>query len=205
MLEYWEAVGRLTYEKGLFSELEKVLGPPTDIPWITATNNNYKSACLNIQEKQFRDVQDFFSPILTEQLLSLVAAGELIWMFSGGKLRTQFHHLHAIVSKTPPILFGPSTSYFIALGIVIVDGLFRKKVEESDASCLKALPRLSDKQREQIQALFKNPLFKEALRPIESFWDEGCLDRLIPYPVYAQPVGANKDPKAADASGISYA
>jgi hypothetical protein len=160
MIEYWEALGRLTYEKGLFSEFEKVLGPPTDVPWITATNGDYKSACLDIQESQFTRVQEFFSPILTEQLLSLVAAGELIWMFSTKKLRAEFHHLHAIVSKTPPILFSPSTSYFIALGIVIVDGPFRRKVEESEASRLRALPRLSGKQREQIQALLKNGLVR---------------------------------------------
>lgn len=185
MIDYWEAIGRLAYDEDLFSKFQKVLPSPENIQWetVTATAIKASSTCLNIPERQYKAVQAFLSPILTEQYLSLFAAGELIWTFNTEKSRESFCRMQPAILAAEPRLPCPSASYFIALGLVIVDGLFRKEAERrtrkapgTSEALRDLLPRLSDPQRDQIMNLVKCPRFQEFAEMFDSDpWEQGCF------------------------------
>jgi hypothetical protein len=103
--------------------------------------------------------------------------------------------MNAIVSQAPPELFSPSTSYFIALGILLVDGNFRRDVMKSADGGAALLPRLTDPQRKQLEAVLHHPGFKKALNMLTLIWDEGCNDDLICRVEYRHPLAANAAPK----------
>jgi len=203
MIDYWEALGRLAYEKGLYAEFEKVLlyefkrafPPNGTIPWVNVTKKDITETGLDIPKHVYQRVQQFLGPILAEQHVSVFVAGELIWTFSGERARKGFEEMNAIVSQAPPELFSPSTSYFIALGILLVDGNFRRDVMKSADGGAALLPRLTDPQRKQLEAVLHHPGFKKALNMLTLIWDEGCNDDLICRVEYRHPLAANAAPK----------
>jgi hypothetical protein len=194
MIEYWEALGRLAYEKELFDEFKRALGPPVEVPWITVSVGKYPCSGFDIAEAEYKKAQRFLAPILTEGFLSLMAAGELIWMFSTESVRAAFDHVNGIVSGTGPALYGPSTSYFIALGLIIVDPRFREKLQDSYEGCFFTLPRLSDRERDQIKALLRDTDFPDALGPIEFLWTKACNDQCVANPFFLLPAGMSRSP-----------
>src|SRR5579871_6337459 len=150
MIDYWEALGRLAYDKGLFDQFKEVLGPPNPqyLPSETVTVKTVTATVLNIPEDAYKSVQRFLTPILTEQYVSVFVAGELIWTFSQEKYRKAFANLYNPISRVK--LHSPSTSYFIALGLLLVDKTFRAEVAKSGKNRIELLPRLSDPQRDQL-------------------------------------------------------
>jgi hypothetical protein len=197
MIDYWEAIGRLAYDEKLFAEFEKIL-PTKPIKWITVAGVKITSTSLVITEGVYRDLQAFLRQILTEQYVSLFAAGELVWTFSQTATRTTFGLLQNEISQAEPRLENPSTSYFITLGLLIVDGLFREKVAASPKGSAHLSPRLSAREGDQIVALAKNPDFEKSADEFTKIpWEQGCGVGGTPRPDYLHPLLLNAEKEAS--------
>ena len=189
MIDFWEALGRLAYDKDLFDKFQEKLGPPTRLRSERVTENKVTATVLNISEKAYEAVQDFFGPILAEQFVSLFVAGELIWTFSWETTRDALAKMHGPISAMK--FDNPPTSYFIALGLILVDARFRDKVATSTDNCVRALPRLSQPQRDHLVSVVKNRDFLANMDDFEDPWDEGCFEWLMFRREYVHPVAVD--------------
>lgn len=176
MIDFWEAIGRLaTYER-LNSKFVAILPPPAMIQAVEGyVAFNSQAPGLNIPPDQYQRVQDFFEPLLTENYLSLMAAGELIWAYSFEKSREAMKKLIPITDRYSVDLYGPSTRYFITLGALISDQYFRRDLTQENTRALKLIERLSDPEKHTIIDLAANDDFNKAavefcLKP----WEIGC-------------------------------
>jgi hypothetical protein len=204
MIDYWEALGRLACDKGLFDQFKEVLGPPSPqyLPSETVTVNHVTATVLKLPEDAYKSVQGFLSPILTEHYVSVFVAGELIWTFSQDKSRKAFAGLHASISKAKPDC--PSTSYFIALGLLLVDKIFRAEVAKGGKNRVEVLPRLSDLERDHVGALMEDDDFLRSVGDFEDIWDEGCFDWLFWEAGYVHPLAVNTKQKTVGAKSGLY-
>jgi hypothetical protein len=208
VIDYWESIGRLAYYPELYAKFEEVLPAAGQIPNVAAQANNSKATAtgLFIPDSQYKDVQDFLSPVLTEGFLSLMAAGELIWTFSFRESRAAFKQLQDLIAQAQPALYGPSTSYFISLGLVIVDDVFRDQLKATKGGPVTTLRRLSPRQTDQIDALINDPRFEPVVLAFASKpWEFGCNDRLLPWGGHLHPegVGGGISGKYTKAAGNS--
>jgi len=174
MIDFWEALGRLAYDQELFNKFQEVLGQPPASGYLpmkdlmtekklpadgkTASPSTLRitATVLEIPREDYEKVQNFLRPILTEHYVSLFVAGELIWTFSRQDIRAAFTGLHDPISSVR--LHAPSTSYFINLGLLLVDKLFREKVTEiakADNDLAPLLPRLSDLERYHLKTVLR--------------------------------------------------
>jgi hypothetical protein len=188
MIDFWEAIGRLATYKDLNNEFLKVLPPVGVIPQVSAKTYDSTGVGLDIPQAQYEAIQTFFAPILSENYLSLMAAGELIWTYSYQKSRDAMNELIKLTSQATPELFGPSTRYFITLGIVIVDDIFRHNLQNKQADAVKVLLRLSDLDNDQITNLANDPRFEAAATAFSKIWDEACNDLLHYRPGHLHPM-----------------
>jgi len=200
MIDYWEAIGRLAYYKDLNDEFEKILPAAGLIPRVTAQVRGDTETALDIPAGEYEAVQDFFDPILTEPFLSLMSAGELIWTYSFQESRDAIKRLEAIVSQAQPELFGPSTNYFITLGLVIADDAFRHSLRNREDKALKVIQRLSSPENNQIVSLTNNTDFDAySLAFCALPWDHGCNVKYKFWPGHLHPLGVD----ASDWAGPS--
>jgi hypothetical protein len=203
MIDYWEAIGRLATYKELNDEFLKILPPVGGIPTKNAAGGGeYSAGCgLDIPEQQYNAVQDFFRPVLTEQYLSLMSAGELIWTYSFPRSRGGMTKLEDRIAKAQPKLHGPSTNYYITLGILIVDELFREQVRKEGAGGTTLLRRLATTQARQIINLANDKDFSDCASDFSfEAWDGGCNVRLICWEGHLHPLGMNEYKSWADLS-----
>src|SRR5579885_2168355 len=171
MIDFWEALGRLAYDQELFDQFQTLLGQPLPdgayLPSekLTTKKEHITATVLRIPRESYEKVQDFMRPILTEHYVSLFVAGELIWTFSRKGIREAFANLHGPISARK--LHAPSTSYFITLGLLLVDKLFRDKVAKAGQD----LSRLSDPERQQLQTVLCDKRFTHNMELFEDQWD----------------------------------
>jgi hypothetical protein len=206
MIDYWEAIGRLVYDEDLIYTFKTILPPPESIKVVTLTSreSDTTSTCLDISEEKYKAVQACLSPVLAEQHLSLFAAGELIWTFYSEKSRNLFDQMCQLISQKGSRLNCPSTSYFIALGLVLVDRRFREEV----IACTQALPRLSAPQRDHIRALVACPEFPKLAEEFDEIpWEQGCYVGEVARIEYRHPIAldAGKKIEIKPASARSWA
>ncbi len=194
MIDYWEALGRLATDAELHKNFE-ALKANQQAPQIVTIHPNEgisTSRGLNIPGQSYTDVQGFFSGVLTEQVMSVMSAGELIWTYSFDKTRTAISNINQFMGKAQPQLSAPSTSYYIALGRVMVDDWACKQLTAPGADTAKLLPRLSVIEQQRLIGLLASAVFLALLAALRSGpWDNGCDVAAIFWPGYVQPMGIN--------------
>jgi hypothetical protein len=206
MIDYWESIGRLASSKNLHEELTNTLDQGGQrhlrVVYATATAPQIKTRVLDIHGAEYQMVQDVLSPVLTEKFLSLMAAGELIWTYRSKKSRDVIARLNGLMAGTGRDLNSPSTSYFIALGLVIVDAGFRQTLKNSNGGSVELLPRLSPQEREQINTLITIGAFETAAQALaQMLWDGGCNIALCFWKGYLHGTGV----EVLSANGDSHA
>ena len=195
MIDFWEAIGRLATYKRLNEEFLRVLPPVEAVSseMVYSERLDATGVGANIPEENYKEVQDFFDQILTENFLSLMSAGELIWSYNYQESRDAMNTIICITSKAPSELFGPSTRYFISLGLLIVDSQFREGVKKKTADATKVIRRLSDRAIDHINYLANNEEFNEAcVRFGKKPWDIACDIGLHYRNGYMHGVGISK-------------
>lgn len=178
MIDYWEATGRLVCDAalltGLMDKLKKHL-PEKGFPIEQVKRDGLDFRGLKIPLKAYEIVQAHMEPVLTEKLMSLSAAGELIWGLSYPEVRDVLTQLPAVVSAAgTPKLRSVSTGYFIALGILINDKNFRRRMEKGDKECVARFPRLKSNHIENLMSIICHPKFRSQMTAFDEFWNEGC-------------------------------
>lgn len=187
MIDYWEAVGRLATYKTLNDRLVKVLPPPGAMSPVSVPFQGGTAAGFDIPQTQYDAVQQFLNPVLTEGYLSLMSAGEIIWTYSFQQSREAMQTLPDVIARATPEVFGPSTRYFITLGILIVDEIFRHNLQKADSEGVKAL-QLADSERDKIANLAKISEFETMATDFsKSPWAGGCNVRLCDWEGHLHP------------------
>ena len=184
MIDFWEAIGRLASDKKLAEGFAALLPPPGPFRYVELkrsvyiNNEQYQYPCtgVDIPEELYLNVQKYLEPVLAERYLSLMAAGELIMAFSYPQLREAAARLLDItaISEARPQFSSPSASYFINLGLLLVDTRFRHKVQRGEDYAVERLDYLPDAQRENLLAIMDTDDFKTNIRPFELLWPCGC-------------------------------
>lgn len=195
MIDFWEAIGRIATYEDLNSQFLELMPQAMQIPHVTTRAKKFGSVSvgLDIPGEQYEKVQNFFAPILTENYLSLMSAGELIFTYSFQESRDAMQDLLKITSNLRPKVFGPSTKYFITLGVLIVDEIFRHNLRDKGTSSLKVIRRLSDPENDQITELAKDTKFETAATAFsQNPWDGGCHCRLIYWEGHLHPLAIDK-------------
>ena len=151
MIDYWEAIGRLATYKDLNAALLEILPYVEPLsPVFVNVDDTHTAAGFQIPESQYKDVQKFFNPVLAEGCMSLMAAGEIIRTYAFQSSRDAMLKLQSVIAQTVPELYGPSARYFITLGILIVDGVFRHNLQTQRTKAENLLARLSDPRDDSI-------------------------------------------------------
>jgi hypothetical protein len=210
MTDYWEAIGRLAYEAKLFAEFENSLPKAESIEYETIDAPAWAADAvraetppptytgLKLSPTQLEGIQKFLKSYLTEQRLSLFSAGELLWTFNHKDSRTAFLKVQAAIAKAAePHLSSPSSSFFVSLGIAVVDKHFREKLKASDPNhCDDILPRLSPLEKLEILTIGKDQDFRRAADDQDGIsWNESCYESVDPFRGYVHPVAAKYLPK----------
>ncbi len=208
MIDYWEAIGRLASDKKLADGLEKILPAPGEYPYSPTIRENQVFGGLDIPKHLYDAVQAYLEPVLSQQYLSLTAAGELLWAYSYKEVRNFIGVLNGILSTgAHPKVEAPSASYFIALGLLVNDKGFREKVRDGHADSIKRLRNLKPGHLENLMSVIKNPTFESSVKSdIDFFWMKGCQSTLIVSKDYIFTPGIKALPgalasKAAGAAG----
>jgi len=191
MIDYWEAIGRLATYKDLSAALLEILPYVEPLsPVFVNVDDTHTAAGFQIPESQYKDVQKFFNPVLAEGCMSLMAAGEIIRTYAFQSSRDAMLKLQSVIAQTVPELYGPSARYFITLGILIVDGVFRHNLQTQRTKAENLLARLSDPRDDSINNLAHTPDFETAAVGFSAEpWEKGCAVRLLFSEGHLHPVG----------------
>ena len=172
MIDFWEAIGRLACDSKLQGDFYTTQPDPHPVPTTKAANGNI---ALDIEGVAYQKTQDFFEGVLTQGLLSLMSAGELIRAASFADSRAALAKMPAIISSASPALAEPSTSYYIALGMIVIDEDYRALLKTGKAA-LKGRPPMSSDEQKQIMQLLQS-CDSTAREFCFSPWGGGCTAR----------------------------
>jgi hypothetical protein len=173
MTDFWEAIGRMAYDGNLQRDFYATQpNPPQPVPTTKAANGN---TALDIKGEDYQRTQEFFENVLTQRLLSLMAAGELIRAASFADSRTALAKIPAIISGALPGLVKPTTNFYIALGMLIIDEDYRAQLRTGKVP-VKSLPPMSSDEQDQLMKLLQS--CDGAARDFcASPWGGGCTAR----------------------------
>lgn len=197
MIDFWEALGRIVYNEATGQAFAQVAEPlavklkPQAEPYQPG-----KPYYLDIECADYEAVQNFWTSLLNQPYLSLMAAGDLIWIYYFQESQVKIKSLREAVIQAEPKLVNPSPAYFIGLSLIILDKNFRSRVAASDKPEEVLSPGrldwLSTQEKDNLTCLARNSGFVEAAADFYfKIWDGGCDDLIVCWEGHLHPRGVS--------------